>query len=651
MPKSVLKTIILCTLTLASFQLFFAVAADITAPVTTRVQTPAAPDGDNGWYVTPLQFELTATDLESGVKEINYRKDGGIWQKVEFADSLNLAPNPSFETPAGTSAGVASWEATVFDGSGSYTYDTGEYALGFASASERMVATDGTWHGIKNQTSFSAASPFGNMTASAWIKTNNIIGNAYFKMYSVSQDGSGSISYIYLGESTKVSGTNDWSYIKLDYIVNDTNSIGVYMDLGLEDTGTIWADAVVISESLTSAVTTVNMATDGTGHTFEYYSVDVAGNSEAHACPATNCVSFKLDQTPPGGWYDSGAFRGFFGASYLLWTYTRVKDATSGLSVFTDKFQIKTELHPEYGRYSNFLTCGSTWQPGGWVILISPPFVPGVKEAYLLAPKTSFCNDNWNICKLVRFYSKDMAGNEAYKEFCVNGPWIRLRGEGWVRSDAYIDMLAEGDEDNTDSVIEIGQNIIDYFTSSKDWEVNFSPTPEDYKYDRLWAESDASKEKITDGKLKTDSKTYYVDSDLTLDAADIPGNYDDDTFNQVVFVNGDLTVNSDLEVHNNSTTLFIVKGDANIGKDVLLLDAAIFADGNINTAYDLAEGDSTEILVLKGLFVADKFILQRTLVGTSNSDDPSEDFIYEPKYTVQLQGYFGEHHINWRSVE
>ena len=649
--KSLLKVITLVSITLVSLQLFFVVAADVTAPVTTRVQTPAAPDGNNGWYVTPLQFELTATDLESGVKEINYRIDGGTWQKVEFEDSLNLAPNPSFETPAGTSSGVADWEATVFDGSGSYVYDTGEYAPGFASASERIIATDGTWHGINNQTSFSAATPFGNMTSSAWIKTNSVTGDAYFKMYSVSQNGSGPISYVYLGESTKVTGTNDWSYIKLDYIVNDVNSIGVYMDLGMENTGTMWADAVTISDSLTSAVTTANVASDSVSHTFEYYSVDVAGNTEVSGCPATNCVTFKLDQTPPGGWYDSGAFRGFFGASYLLWTHTRVLDATSGLSVFTDKYQIKTELEPEYGRYSNILSCGSTWQPNGWIILISPPFTPGVNEAFLLAPKTSFCNDNWNICKLVRFYSADMAGNESYKEFCVNGPWIKMRGEGWVRSNTHIDMLAEGDEDNTDSVIEVGDEIIDYFTSNKNWEVTYSPTPEDYNYDRFWAESDASKEEITDGSLKTESKTYYVNSDLSLDTGDIPGNYDDDSFDQVVFVNGDLTIDNDLEVHNNSTALFIVKGDVNIGKNVLLIDIGIFADGDIYTAYNIAEGDSTEVLELKGLFVCDEFVFQRTLVGTSNSDDPSENFIYEPKYTIQLQGYFGNHHINWRSVE
>jgi len=142
MPKQLLKLFTTFSVLTVSLQLFFVLAADVTPPVTTYTQIPAAPDGNNGWYVNPVQFDLTATDLESGVKEINYRIDGGAWQKKSFTNSLNLAPNPSFETAAGTSSGVADWQATVTDGSGNYVYDTGEYYPGFSVASERITATD-----------------------------------------------------------------------------------------------------------------------------------------------------------------------------------------------------------------------------------------------------------------------------------------------------------------------------------------------------------------------------------------------------------------------------------------------------------------------------------------------------------------------------
>lgn len=643
---------LLLTIFAASFAETTAVYAGTTAPVTTLVQTPSSPNGNNSWYITPVQFDLTATDVESGVREINYRVDGGTWQTVSFSDSLNLAPNPSFENAGAESSGNEDWEATVLDGSGSYAHDIGEAYPGFGSASARIIATDGTWHAINNQAEFAVATPFGNMSASAWIKTDSVTGTASFDVYSVSQDGTGPISYVLVSSSsTTLTGTNDWTQLKSNFVVNDANSIGVYLDIGLNSAGTIWVDAVSLSESLTTANTSVTVSDDSETHTFEYYSVDNAGNTEAYACPSTNCVEFKIDQTAPGGWYDSGAYRGFLGPSYWVWTYTNVRDETSGISVFSDKFQIKTELEPEFGKYSNIFSCSSTWQPNAWLFLITPPFTPGANDVFMLAPKTSFCNDNWNQCKLVKFYAQDMAGNSSTKDFCVNGPWIRATGEGIVRANYDIDMLAEADGDNTDGLIEAGGNFIDFFDSSRGWEVLSSSEPITYNYNEYWSRATSVKSEITDGNLVSDTDIYYVDGDLVIDSGNIPSDYDTATFDQVVFVNGNLTINADIDISDNSSVLFINNGDVNISKDVQLVDAAIFSDGDVYTAFDISDGDSTEILTLRGTFSADEFILQRTLVGTSNSNTPSEDFIYEPKYSIQQRDFFGVNEITWKNID
>ena len=77
------KLILTATATLALIGLLFpatkAFAQDVTAPNTTYTQTPPSPNGKNSWYVTPVQFNIQSTDLESGVKEINYRLDSGTW--------------------------------------------------------------------------------------------------------------------------------------------------------------------------------------------------------------------------------------------------------------------------------------------------------------------------------------------------------------------------------------------------------------------------------------------------------------------------------------------------------------------------------------------------------------------------------------------
>jgi len=648
MPNKLLKTLTLFFVVFLSLQLFPVIAADITAPVTTHVQTPAAPNGNNGWYVTPVQFVLTATDLESGVKEINYRIDGGSWSKEIFSDSLNLAPNPSFETPAGTSSGVADWEATVTDGSGNYAYDMGEFYPGFSTASERITATAGSWHGVNNQTVFSAAVPFGNMTSSIWVKTNNVVGDAYFKVYSVSQDGSGPITYVYIGESNKVNGTTDWTFLNFDFIVNDTDSIGVYLDIGIEGSGTIWADAVSITESITSAVHTVTISTDGSDHTLEYYAADVADNAEFSSCPVTNCPRVSIDQTPPGNWANSGAIRGLGGSEHEVYVYTDVGDVTSGLSVNTNKYMYSVDDEDGFGYYENLIFCNTPWHKDEWKQLLTSPAVDGLKETTLITPKTDFCNSNWKVCKSVRFYAEDVAGNISSKDFCINGPWIKFRGEGIVRGNQNIDMIAESDEHNTDGVIEILGVSINFFTSSRNWTVKQSTAPVDYTFSTLLAMTGAYT--TISGPLPTVTDVYYINGDYEIDNANTPNNYDDVIFNQIVFIDGNLLISRNITIDDSSTALFIVSGKVEIDKSVEDVGIAIFTDQELFTAYDINEGEATKTLNFNGVYMAEKFVFQRTLQGTGNQKDPASNFVFEPKYIMQLRNFFGKNHIIWRSI-
>jgi len=48
-------------------------------PASSHTLDPASPDGDNGWYVSPVQVTLTASDAHSGVDYIRYQLDGGSW--------------------------------------------------------------------------------------------------------------------------------------------------------------------------------------------------------------------------------------------------------------------------------------------------------------------------------------------------------------------------------------------------------------------------------------------------------------------------------------------------------------------------------------------------------------------------------------------
>jgi len=60
---------------------------DTKAPSASCTLSPALPDGENGWYVSPVKVTLSASDPTpgSGVKKIHYRIDGGSWQESTSA--------------------------------------------------------------------------------------------------------------------------------------------------------------------------------------------------------------------------------------------------------------------------------------------------------------------------------------------------------------------------------------------------------------------------------------------------------------------------------------------------------------------------------------------------------------------------------------
>lgn len=652
MPKKLLRT---TTIVIFSFLFLGSTAfAGTTPPTTTSVQTPATPDGNNDWYVTPVTFDLTATDLESGVASINYRVDQGTWQQVNFSDSLNLAPNPSFETSGATSSGLASWEATLVDGNTTYSQDTLNSAPSYPSSSAKIVTTGGAgvWHGINNKVTFAVAGAYENMTASLWMKTENVNESAYFRIYSIADDGFGGELVTLLGTSSALSGTTGWTFLSLDFIALPDLTTGIYMDIGLEGAGTVWADAATINSSSQVAKTQIIIASDSADHTLEFYSVDQIGNAEASSCTGTkvNCVEFKLDSTPPGNWSGSGAVRGVGGAEHELFVFTNVDDATSGLSPNTDQYQYTVDVEATFGRYEELIQCNTPWQEGVWASLGSTPPTGGENTMFLQTQKTDFCNSNWKICKTVRFYAEDMAGNFTEKDFCINGPWIRVRGEGVVRANHDIDMLSEPEGDNTDGLIEVGGNGIDFFTSTVDWEITGSPIPNFKTYDDYWALT-SNQTEIANGRLVSADGTYFVNGNFEIDNQAKPNDYDNSTFNQVVFINGDLTISADIQTDATAAALFIVKGNVDIAKIANIVQIGIFSDGVIDTAYDISEGQSTQTLELNGLYSADQFVLSRTLQGTNNDDNPSEDIIYEPKFLIQLKDFFGKHTVTWRSAE
>ena len=632
-----------------------ALAVDVTPPTTTYTMTPSTPDGNNDWYVSVVNFNLEATDVETGVASINYRIDGGTWIQANFSDTLNQAPNPSFETTGATTTGLESWEVTTANTDANYSQSTTEFAPGYATSSIHIgsSAPAGNFRSVNHYNSFVPATPYQNMTASAWVKTTGVTEQVYFKIYSIAPDGSGGETYTQIAQSSSLSGTNDWTKLSLEYVVSNASATGVYMDIGVVGPGNVWVDAVTMNASINSPNVTFNVGSESANHTVEFYSIDNAGNIETYSCtiPIKNCVTFKIDLNPPGNWYDSGAFRGPGSADHELFIFTSLTDEISGLSSNTNRYQYKTELNPTFGRYENLIACNTAWIDDDWVDLSSTPINDGDTNGYLQTQRTDLCNSNWKLCKIAKFYAEDMAGHSTTKDFCINGPWISFLQGGLVGTNSNIDMVAEPPDFNTSGVIEIAGTSIEFFTSEFSWEVRNSPIKTFYTYQQYF-DATASKTTISDSIIPSTSGLYYINGDFTIDNGALGPQYTGNKiFSQIVFFNGNLTIDTNLGVDDESAVLYIVSGDVLIDENVNTINVGIITDGALETAYNADATKPISTLEAKGIYRANDFVFQRTVQGTNNNTTPSEEYTYDPQLLIKLKPYLLNKKVQWKTVE
>lgn len=639
------NTILLIITTVGTFTIgtYMTIAAEIDTipPHTSYSLTPSTANGNNGWYTTPVQVQLEASDLDSGVAEINYQIDEQPWKKVEFTDTLNLVTNASFETPGSNNCEVYGWS---FNGFAS-CISTKIAAPGFEESSLQLSSDDSIWHGITNRDTFAVTTFNQNLTASIWIKTQDVQNQAFFKVFALAMDQNGQETTIELIQSSKLSGTTDWTRLSTTFGTALQNIIGVYIDIGFEGSGTIWVDAVCISSSVNDTNTNFLVNSDSNNHQIKFYSVDRAGNGEP-----IQQLTFKIDQTKPGNWHD--VTFSDQGNAHQFVISASVEDATSGLSQSTNKYQYKPYKKNDYGYFEDLDKCNSTWHSNEWLELNQAVGQPGVHSATLITPKTNFCEGSTQsrtYCAL--FYAEDVAGNSTQFYQCLYGPWIKSTQNGFVRSNSTISMLSEAPEYNTDSLIEIGATNIDAFTSDLGWNLTNSPTPIKHNYDNFWNIT-GNKTKIINGILNVNSGIYNVTGDFTINSESLPNGFNTSVFDQIVFIDGDLTIATNILLNKQSTMLFIVSGNTKIDKNVTHIECAIYTDNTFYTAYNVTGNDTLESLYLKGTYKAEKVELQRgpyieTNSGIGNSPLASEQFEYNPAYIIKFKRFFNTNTVKW----
>ncbi len=103
----------------------------------------------------------------------------------------------------------------------------------------------------------------------------------------------------------------------------------------------------------------------------------------------------------------------------------------------------------------------------------------------------------------------------------------------------------------------------------------------------------------------------------------------------VVFINGSMDINKNINIGTASGIVFVVKNDVNIDEDVENVDGVFIVGGQFTTSGDTSSScpntsSTDEHLVIHGaVYVGGKACFNRNLANNTN---PAETIIYEPKY-------------------
>lgn len=619
------KTAFIIPLTLLIFlfsaNLRCSLANDITAPTTTLTQTPTSPDGLNSWYISPVNITLTADDLDSGVKSINWLLDAYLNTQT-FNNTLNQILNPSFED---VGSPINKWDLVGNDGSTVFSQDsTSTPPLDAYSAKIYSVTTG--WHAFSTESNYSVTSTYQNMTSSIWVKTDTLTGNnAYYSIYLLYDDGNGQVLKQLLATSSSVSGTTAWQKITLNFVVNNTQAVGVYMEAGLNGVGNAWFDGASISSSLTNPSANFAISSNGI-HDLSYYSFDNADNEEL---PHHN-TSFKIDTKAPSRFTNFTPTQ--YGNSHTFIISINVTDTTSGLNTQTAEFQYSVDEDEEgsWGYYTNLTGCNSTFVQG-WKSMSTNPSTNGVTQTTMTTPAVDFCDSNWADPKKIRFRIKDVAGNLGQSaDFTMNGVWIRVTN-GDIFSNKAISFQSPSTVTYTAGAHESISNV----TSGNSWFLENYSILSHENYNE-WYSKYTTTTAPPNNKLPNISGKFRINSDFTIASNTIPNGLSNvQNMSAVLFVNGDLNINSNYSLHATSGIIFIVKGEISVANNVTSVDG-FFITGE---EFDTGSGNSQ--LTLNGGVQADTLVFGRSLNGNQNSSTPAEIFTYQPKYLIVGKNQLG----------
>jgi len=243
---------------------------------------------------------------------------------------------------------------------------------------------------------------------------------------------------------------------------------------------------------------------------------------------------------------------------------------------------------------------------------------------------------------IIRGTSPGYSDKQITPKFTVNvfvsSPWLQvLNGNTGSLSD----IFSSGNSKSAYLVISTG-SIASSFESTKRWIVDsysltVNPDISSNQYSNLRDEHSPTQisgvfSSIAAGKTKT------VYTDTTPQTISSPITYSRSGDTAVIFINGDLNINSNIEIGAGSGVIFIVNRNVNIAAEVTRADGVYIVGGQFTTSGNISSAScptnlspTDQALTIHGaVYVTGKACFNRNLSGGNTS--AAETIVYEPKY-------------------
>ncbi len=381
---------------------------------------------------------------------------------------------------------------------------------------------------------------------------------------------------------------------------------------------THWIDSDPQTVSLSNPTTRTLIAQGQ--HVFNFFAKDTANITEA-----TKTFNYKIDLLAPKNWSNFTLTNS--GNAHTFTISITVSDVTSGLDNTSAEFQYSVDGGSTWGYYSNLTQCNSTWNDNQWRAASISPSTPGTPTGTITIPSTDYCNSNWSETKYIRIRVKDMAGLQSTKQYALMAPWIQTSG-GDIYSNGPIDMLTENGPAATGIVI-TATDTINNFTSTQGWNIKDYEITSQSIYSTFYNKFGGSAQPFPSSIPTTLGSTVFIGNDTAVNSSYIPAQLSTaQNIALVVFINGDLFIDGNIQLHPSSHIVWIVSGNVGIRNSVTRADGIYFIDGEFDSSYN---GNSSNQLLITGSIFANQGIhLTRSLSNSNNLTTPAERIVFSP---------------------